>query len=148
MLRLSRVWLFLKMKYYNESSVRVWYDGVIDAISKAEKKAEAVQRGLISLKKDLELQVETEKAEVQKNEADEKMRMLKRQAEAARTRAKDIDIVKLGLQQKATTEKKKGPAVAKFYFKDFTGTPRESKALLNLGMRVFTHSSENQRIWF
>ena len=92
----------------NESSVRVWYDGVIDAISKAEKKAEAVQRGLISLKKDLELQVETEKAEVQKNEADEKMRMLKRQAEAARTRAKDIDIVKLGLQQKATTEKKKG----------------------------------------
>ena len=61
----------------NESSVRVWYDGVVDAISKAEKKAEAVQRGLISLKKDLELQIETEKAEVQKNEADEKMRVLK-----------------------------------------------------------------------
>ena len=92
----------------NESSVRAWYDGVVDAISKAEKKAEAVQRGLISLKKDLELQIETEKAEVQKNEADEKMRVLKRQAEAARTRAKDIDIVKLGLPQKTTTEKKKG----------------------------------------
>ena len=36
------------------------------------------------------------------------MRVLKRQAEAARTRAKDIDIVKLGLPQKTTTEKKKG----------------------------------------
>ena len=88
-----------------EASVRIWYDGVIDAILKAEKKAEAVQRGLISLKKDLELQIETEKAEVQKNEADEKMRILKRQAEAARSLAKEIDIEKL--QQPKSTEIKK-----------------------------------------